>query len=94
MELDTKNIKPFIIINSRGIFLFFESDLFINPNDIDIKKTEPNNRIRHLLYYCYIFKNFCPILITPKIIFTPFLVSNAHKNIIIYSLNINLYNTI
>lgn len=37
MELDTRNVKPFIIINSRGIFLFTKSDLFINPNDIDIK---------------------------------------------------------
>ena len=37
MEPDTTNIKPFIIINSCGIFLFSKSDLFINPNDIDIK---------------------------------------------------------
>jgi len=37
IELDTINVKPFIIINSRGIFLFSKNDLFINPNDIDIK---------------------------------------------------------
>ena len=37
MELDTTNVKPFIIINLRGIFLFSKSNLFINPNDIDIK---------------------------------------------------------
>ena len=37
MELDTINVKPFITINSRGSFLFFKSDLFINFNDIDIK---------------------------------------------------------
>ena len=37
MELDTKNVKPFIIINSRAIFLFSKNDLFINPNDIPIK---------------------------------------------------------
>ena len=37
MELDTTNVKPFIIINSRDIFLFSKNDLFINPNDIDIK---------------------------------------------------------
>ena len=37
MELVTTNVKPFIIINSRGIFLFSKSDLFMNPNDIDAK---------------------------------------------------------
>ena len=37
MELDATNIKPFIIINSRGIFLFSKSDLFIKSNDIVIK---------------------------------------------------------
>ena len=37
MELDTRNVKPFIIINSRGIFLFSKRELFIYPNDIDIK---------------------------------------------------------
>lgn len=37
MEPDATNVKPFIIINSRGIFLFSKNDLFINPNDVDIK---------------------------------------------------------
>lgn len=37
MELDTTNVKPFIIINSRGIFLFSKIEIFINLNDIDIK---------------------------------------------------------
>ncbi len=37
MELETRNVKPFIIINLHGIFLFSKSELFINPNDIDIK---------------------------------------------------------
>ena len=37
MYPDTANVKPFIIINSRGIFLSSKNDLFINPNDIDIK---------------------------------------------------------
>ncbi len=37
MELDATNVKPFIIINSCGIFLFSKNDLFIIPNDIDIK---------------------------------------------------------
>ena len=37
IELDTTNVKPFIIINLRGIFSFSKSDLFINPNEIDIK---------------------------------------------------------
>lgn len=37
MELDITNVKPFTIINSRGIFVFSKRDLFINPNDIDIK---------------------------------------------------------
>lgn len=37
MELDTTNVKPFIIINSCGIVLFSKSDLFINSNDIEIK---------------------------------------------------------
>ena len=37
IELETTNVNPFIIINSRGIFLFSKSDIFITPNDIDIK---------------------------------------------------------
>jgi len=37
MELDTTNVKPFIIISSRGIFLFSKNDLLIKFNDIDIK---------------------------------------------------------
>ena len=37
METDTTNVKPFIIINSRCIFLFYKSDLFINYNDLHIK---------------------------------------------------------
>ena len=34
---DTKNVKPFIIINSLGNFLFSKSDLFINNNDVEHK---------------------------------------------------------
>jgi hypothetical protein len=37
IEPDTKNVKPFIIINSFGIFLFSKSDLFMNNNDIEHK---------------------------------------------------------
>jgi len=37
MELDATNVKPFIKINSCGIFLFSKNVLFINPNDVDIK---------------------------------------------------------
>ena len=37
IEPDTKNVKPFIIINSRGSFLFSKSDIFINPSDIEHK---------------------------------------------------------
>lgn len=37
IEIDTTNVKPFIIINLLGILLFSKSDIFINPNDIDIK---------------------------------------------------------
>lgn len=37
IELDIANVKPFIIINSYGNFLFSKSDIFINPNDVDIK---------------------------------------------------------
>ena len=37
IELDIANVKPFIIINSCGNFLFSKSELFIIPNDIDIK---------------------------------------------------------
>jgi hypothetical protein len=36
IELDIANVKPFNIINSRGIF-FSESDIFMNPNEIVIK---------------------------------------------------------
>jgi hypothetical protein len=37
IEPDTKNVKPFIIINSFGNFLFSKSDLFINNNDVEHK---------------------------------------------------------
>ncbi len=37
MDISATNVKPFIIINLLGIFLFSKNDLFINPNDIDIK---------------------------------------------------------
>ena len=37
IEPDTKNVKPFIIINSFGIFLFSKSDLFINNNVVEHK---------------------------------------------------------
>lgn len=37
IEPDTTNIKPFIIINLSGIFLFSKSDLFINASDIEDK---------------------------------------------------------
>lgn len=37
IEPDTKNVKPFIIINSFGIFLFSKSDRFINNNDVEHK---------------------------------------------------------
>ena len=37
IEPDTKNVKPFIIINLFGIFLFSKSDLFINNNDVEHK---------------------------------------------------------
>ncbi len=41
MVAEKTNVRLFIIIISRGIFLF-NSVLFINLNDIDIKYTEPN----------------------------------------------------
>lgn len=34
MKPDKTNVKPFIIINFLGIFLFSKSDIFNNPNDI------------------------------------------------------------
>ena len=37
IEPDTKNVKPFIIINSFGNFLISKSDLFINNNDVEHK---------------------------------------------------------
>ena len=37
MEPDNTNVKPFIIINLCGIFLFSKSDIFINTNDIEHK---------------------------------------------------------
>jgi hypothetical protein len=36
-EPDTKNVNPFIICNSFGIFLFSKSDLFINMSDVEHK---------------------------------------------------------
>ena len=44
MEPDVTNIKPFIRINLCGIFLFSTSDLFMNSNDLENKKTEPNKQ--------------------------------------------------
>ena len=38
IEPDTKNVKPFIIINSFGIFLFSKSDLFMNNNDVTLQQ--------------------------------------------------------
>ena len=38
--LDTTNVKLFIIINSRGIFLFSKNYLIINPNDTEPDKEE------------------------------------------------------
>ena len=50
IEPDTKNITPFIIINSFGIFLFSKSDLFINPSDIEDKYNEPNKQEDKIIY--------------------------------------------
>jgi len=44
MEPDVTNVNPFIRINFCGIFLFSKSDLFINSNDLENKKTEPNKQ--------------------------------------------------
>jgi len=44
MEPDVTNITPFITINLCGIFLFSKSDLFMNSNDLENKKTEPNKQ--------------------------------------------------
>ena len=37
IDPDTRNVKPFIIINSFGIFVFSKSDLFINTSDVEHK---------------------------------------------------------
>ena len=34
MEPDNINVRPFIRINLRCIFLFSKSDIFINTNDV------------------------------------------------------------
>lgn len=46
MELAITNVyvKPFIRINPYGIFLFSKNDLFMSFNDLENKKTEPNNK--------------------------------------------------
>jgi hypothetical protein len=37
IEPDTNIVKPFVIINLFGIFLFSKSALFVNVNDIENK---------------------------------------------------------
>lgn len=44
MKPDVTNVKPFIRINLCVIFLFSKSDLFMNSNDLENKKTEPNKQ--------------------------------------------------
>ena len=41
IEPNANIVKPFIIYNSFGIFLYSNSALFVNVNDVANKKTEP-----------------------------------------------------
>jgi len=52
MEPDVTNITPFITINLCGIFLFSKSDLFMNSNDLENKKTEPNKQQDKIIELC------------------------------------------
>lgn len=42
IEPDTSIVKPFIINTPFGIFLSSKSTLFVNINDVENKKIEPN----------------------------------------------------
>lgn len=55
-EPDIIHVKPFIKINLFGIFLFSINDIFINPNDVENIKTEPNKQedktiLLYILFY-------------------------------------------